>query len=892
MHDKGGLRFYTLQELPDAPFLGEIAFAMRHSAAKLGFKAAYRQFEPAFGHRADFQCLLKLHFASDTGAYADGIKTAASILRNQGGHVGWGIFGVAGKFLFSRSAELDKQRINQSQLRLLADAVKSFTDEVALSATPRGCAFLRILGFAAVGSTTRSNLVQNSQRSPARATKLLNEFERLLRFIYPDWNPGDSMSLSSLQQERIIIPYAKTVQDGLLGNVFNYMRSLARQLDLNCKEPSLGGLRQRALKYARSAWLTRYSERKGDEQLISEYSSQKTKLRGRLAAMGQTIAFVREMYALHEYSRSAFDASESLMGAALSFIFLHLFNQRLPGIERLLSEASIPETVPENERIQKRVAEELETLKRIANGKRFTVYQCGFIAEETSFILRPRGSIGKVVRDWIENKAVSPDILCSSYWDALYLWRLEDANWLLKTKQRGQGTKRADSGERHGWQLSKKDVLQFAGQITAAAAIMPLAVDHNRHCHWRDRLARAWTSLAGEESFAPEEVLEIHGALLGGMTMATLSHACAAREIIQMQYELLSDRYIASSLEKMGIRANSLEFQSNSVPLFSILSKERIPSWETTAAVSIAFMRDGKASILGAVKGNIRMISGVPIEQAGNIEDETRNLLRDPSQLGLIARSGINWQSAPSCVRLIEKLCEVVGNNERPRWLMLAVEPEVASIPWNRAVREVGGLKNVIISVVPSLGWSHRTAFRRRSVPPRFARFVRSTREDLLKRLPINHRENALTLLEMFDSDGQRLAAHKCGLTFILGHGAFDSQTKIFTTEGPDGLITIGSWLDLFRNRGAIIHSCMTGRIEDRFVGDMSGIPGIGLQIGCKLIACPVVSIAPETAIAVQRAFTRAGSFTAAERYLDAVRNDRNAELYNLYGFADELIAL
>jgi hypothetical protein len=99
----------------------------------------------------------------------------------------------------------------------------------------------------------------------------------------------------------------------------------------------------------------------------------------------------------------------------------------------------------------------------------------------------------------------------------------------------------------------------------------------------------------------------------------------------------------------------------------------------------------------------------------------------------------------------------------------------------------------------------------------------------------------------------------------------------------------VSNWLDMAAHRVLVVHSCHGGRVSHSFPSDLGGLPGISLSLGCHLFLAPVTEVPPDAALALHEELSRKdGPAEIGLRYINAIRRNSAAALYNLYGFANE----
>jgi len=231
------------------------------------------------------------------------------------------------------------------------------------------------------------------------------------------------------------------------------------------------------------------------------------------------------------------------------------------------------------------------------------------------------------------------------------------------------------------------------------------------------------------------------------------------------------------------------------------------------------------------------------------------------------------------------KLCEFLAGcvqrlNASCRWLMLAVETDLAELPWQDLVRRYWpGNERVFVSLIPNFGWASRSYkdmeafpktdenFKNLSDKPEFAEFKNEIENDLSR------------------------APTPLGSTAIfLGHGK--RENGFTTIEAGTGLLGRDAWLDIGKHRIVVIHSCSAGVLQGGFLGDLGGVPTLALSTGSLLVCAPVTEVPLRTARTLHRHLVSTnGPLQFGHRYLQALAEDPWVGVYTCYGFGNRFVA-
>ena len=223
----------------------------------------------------------------------------------------------------------------------------------------------------------------------------------------------------------------------------------------------------------------------------------------------------------------------------------------------------------------------------------------------------------------------------------------------------------------------------------------------------------------------------------------------------------------------------------------------------------------------------------------------------------------------------------------KPRWLMLAVEPKLSSLPWQHLTQRFWpGRNKPLTTLVPSLGWAALASAEPRQYPTNF-RLRLSTEADRVRQ------QRGLPDLQTIR--GQIIKAERGGsralhsTAIITGHGTV-SQGRIPAVDA-NGIVRVEDWIEFSDSRIVVLHSCFGGHSEPKDLGDLGGVPGLTLGGWTRILCAPVAEVPIEAAICLsQKHLAPDGPLEFGERYRAALAENPIVALYNLYGFPGEWV--
>jgi len=429
-------------------------------------------------------------------------------------------------------------------------------------------------------------------------------------------------------------------------------------------------------------------------------------------------------------------------------------------------------------------------------------------------------------------------------------------------------------------QLDKDELLDFAHSIKRALQLNLLAVDYDTHAEWRETLRASWTRLPNRATLSGDERLVLHEVLLGRYpSILRNAKSEVSRTLALKLYNRLDDEAVQELLD-IGPRAFQRGLATVTIHnLQRSLREMQVGSLGTPVCVSVVQLSDDSVSLI-AVGPEAIEVEEIPLSWIHAAPAEVR------SSYGLwIARRGnrapklrIPWHS--TLRKLRGAIIDLVRRIDRScRWLALALEPDLASLPWTSLILEAAG-DRLGISLVPSLSWFARANERAQDTETALQTpTLNISRERDLSEAATRIKRDAGLFQELIGS---------CGI--VLGHGQTTDKAIPSVTIG-EGAIALDEWLGLAAHRVVILHSCHSGRVSQSFPSDLGGLPGLALSIGCRLFFAPVTDVPLDAAIALHEELVRRdGPAELGLRYIAATQKNPAVTLYNMFGFANEKV--
>jgi hypothetical protein len=834
-----------------------------------------------FGSRNDYRLwrlIAKPLYPSKYSAqWACVFDTALNALESTETVVVWGALAVLSGFLTSKRLrgvfpdESSRVEIaKRCEQRIYAGLAPVQGGEV-------GCALIKALAWGAV---------QQAQYEHGRASTLddsgefLDRIERSLGEADQDWKPGGTLRVGqALEREqasgRVVAPYDAIELEMRVAEALFKARAVARST-VRAFDERADQLLQRAALLAFSSWRLTRSLRNGEERFQRKNPTYVPKYK--IQSLQRN-----EMAALKRLGEALRDAGYHLDAALAAWLLLTLLSDELlhdpefrnvgtqlaSGVRNagLSIPARFARSREENRARAKhrraktpdgdQVSQRLDPLRlRLAEEKKTDARWREIQRLEAGAFSDVFGALARVVD---MRKELRGDVaaLRAAFGLARRYGRLREAAQVAGYLQ-----------------LSENELLDLAHSIKRALQLTLFAADHDTHAEWRDTLRGSWTQLPNRWALSGDEILVLHEVLLGRYPSILRNAGPSVSRMIALKlYNQLDDEVIREFLDvgpsafRRGPATVTIHRLRSSLQTIALGSLGR------PVCVSVARLNDDSVSVI-AVGSAAERVEEISLPGIRTAPADVRTTY---SQWRLRSRSlNIPWHSSlrklsSTIVQLVERM------DPACRWLVLALEPDLASLPWTYMVSS-SGARNLVVSLVPSLSWLAKAIEHTYD--------TESVTETLALKISCETDLSAVAERIKRDAGTLRRLTGSCGI--VLGHGQKTDSGIPAVTMGS-GVISLEEWLNLAAHRVLVVHSCHSGRVSQSLPSDLGGLPGVALSIGCRVFIAPVTEVSPGAAIALHDELAREeGPVEIGLRYLAATQRHSHTSLYNIYGLANE----
>ncbi len=440
-----------------------------------------------------------------------------------------------------------------------------------------------------------------------------------------------------------------------------------------------------------------------------------------------------------------------------------------------------------------------------------------------------------------------------------------------------------------GFPAAKEEFLSFCHHIKRIQQVCPFGIDdsEDQHLAWRRALKKCWASLQPTDSLNSDELLVVHEVLVGRTIELLRWKGEDGAPVFAKKYnDLASEEEIRATIgdNPKAILPGVATVNANRV--INFLKAASKSALGACACVSIVRQSEDKFSFLVVdescetpEKWIADTISFPGLEGEMQLLKKTRNYWLKIG--GNQKCPPIDW--GEQCRELCRFIATLVQRlNKNCCWLMLALEQDLAELPWQDLVRRFwGGKEQVFVSLIPNIGWACRSYDDLKSFPKN---------KNNVKNLS-NDDEFSLFKKEIeSDVDSETSETSTVNSTGIfLGHG---KRGNGFTTiKAGTGLLEQNRWLDSGESNLLMIHSCSAGDVGGGFLGDLGGIPALALGTGCRLVCAPITEVPLRTAKILHKHHVKNGDLLEfGIRYLQALAEDPWVGVYTCYGFGNQPI--
>jgi len=445
----------------------------------------------------------------------------------------------------------------------------------------------------------------------------------------------------------------------------------------------------------------------------------------------------------------------------------------------------------------------------------------------------------------------------------------------------------------------KSDVMALIALMERATRAIPVGIDQHAQRQWQNTLRSVWLKMCQGARIYEEDVLLAHEVLLGRGVTVFRGSPNATTFARRFFGQFADDDDDEKSRDLLGSDFSLLRRADIGVPSDAL--KSRVEALIRGLAGQVAF-----ASLvsLTPTKWSLLLVGGNGIWHYDVIDIGRNDALNEGAEVMSDKAWGTPWfqpwwGNTPGLNDLAKALGQVIKDKyPSARYLELAVEPQLAPLPWNDLVRPIWRRLGIqpVVALIPNLTWPlvAQAPFNSSGVKLFLAdeQVLTSHLDESLDQATT--RKVFLATREGIARTKRVLEENYTSAAFVLGLGTWNEERKVAVILGPTGPIELAheartDLLDLGEYRAVVTYACHGGHVAKHFLGDLSGIPGVCLSLKTRLFVGAVAEVLPKTVSVLHKHFADPhGPREIGLRYAAALNEDRSVARFNLFGFANE----
>lgn len=756
--------------------------------------------------------------------------------------------------------------------------------------------------------------------SESECMDFVKQLERWFRVSDPHWVPGRKLDVSDVVAERKgqyrLRPGHNSYEFSLLTNTLARVRPMIGQ-SVKQVNPEALALLELAYQYSLTAWLTARS-RRHDEALhqkkIGKVNSYRSWQKGRAA-------FLKELGCLWDASSAARDAGKYLESAKLLYMFYRLVPDHFVE-DHVVAEQLRKRTVTirylkevglevDPRFFQDDTAPEIQSVIRQKSLHARMLWNAGLGVPPvlapphddgwTGFALRvlqdqqthpawatllkapdipggehtPAGYLFTVIKGLADNGfPASPDTLTAAYRLALEYGYVRSAGKMLDR-----------AVQQDDFPIDAELLMDFVHNVKRCTQLDPFGMRYERIAEWRDLIVKACLKLIGE--YGPSDWLSaddrvwLHELLLN---RTHVHHRSLSLENTRRLYQKSIGTYKVEALREFYDTEHNLLRRYPGIANTETIRVfcARYGTSELGAPVAISSIRlGGFVSLVGVGR------HGTSAEDVvvGDLNAAIQRLQADSAHWFGMADIPVNEQICwPNEFRTMCRSIASVAATCDPdsKVIMLSCDWFVAQFPWQHLF-QVEGFGYLIV-IVPN--FSSIVLDRRDQPQQRGLRLQLSTETDAA----ISEANDAVRRTV------ENVGWEEASVCIVVGHGSKASEGDLPSVRtGPrpeDQLAAPDDWMTVFDSRIVVLHCCHGGVPTPMVMQELGGLVGLASNLATESLLAPVAEVHPVAVAQLQSCLcSSGGSRELGVQYLQAIKNEPECSLYNLYGNPYETLA-
>lgn len=722
----------------------------------------------------------------------------------------------------------------------------------------------------------------------------LRVVEQRLRAVDRNWKPGARIRTRQLENERagydlLRAGYAVHELGALaetLREVFPFISENEERLDARSK-----ALRVKAKDFAYTAWRTarawRLAQTTPNKKDQNAFVNERTCIINLASALRDAECYLESAFIIYLFLRLTPDevANASYVSETLKnrWVFFSLLTEAGFEIDPRFVQEHQNALSQERQETQGQAPKNEKGFFRVVRRDQETLAAWATITSElpqrTENEERLKAYVRRVLKVLASDDPASPEVIEAGYSLALRYAYTHSAAAIL-----------ARAVDDNAFPLKAHHVLRFVRRMVETTAFDPFALDYLRFGEWQRLVRRAcsklWRNSPDRSWISAGQRLRIHEALLG---RTITHHQSLGYEGASRLFGKAVNIFSIDDLREFYDREHDFMAKPRDIATGKEIAKfcRSSRSSELGPAVYVSVLcMENLVSIVG-IAGDGRVQQAEPIHvNPGDLERELR-ALTEGSPFWFRHSGGLHQQIRWADIfdRIGRSIMGIAHRcDSRVRVIMLAVEPHLATLPWQHLISMAAENSNLqrsadqavtryLVAIVPNASVAIPGDSRTSNSNPGIQAVLTSD-------LAIS------TVADVVRRTSSPKNSHQFSICVLVGHGHKVEGRALPIVELGDGrqIATIEQWIATIRSRHVVLHCCHSGGTEPLFMQELGGLPGLALSLGSATLLAPVKEVGDRTAITLQESLFENPHASIGQAYLSAISDNRSVCLYNLFG--------
>ncbi len=427
--------------------------------------------------------------------------------------------------------------------------------------------------------------------------------------------------------------------------------------------------------------------------------------------------------------------------------------------------------------------------------------------------------------------------------------------------------------------LSSRLLMDFVHTVKRCTQLDPFGMRYERMLEWRGLIADACLKLFRESGtrnwLSESDRVWLHELLLN---RTHVHHRGLRTENTRRLYQKASGTYELDDLREFYDLEYNFRRRTSGIAnigtISSLCAEHRNTQLGTPVAISALWLGDF-VSVIGVGHDGSTVAEDVVLE---SFESSIEHLRAD--SVHWFAMTDVDTEEQIQWPKEFRSLCHsfirvAQSCDARAKVILLSCDWFVAQFPWQNLFNTEGF--DYLVAIVPNfsvMALEHRD----------------TTGSSNLRTILSNEKDPEIEeVAGVVTQTTAGLSWEGAGVCVVVGHGskAIDGNLPSVRigVSRDDKMATLDDWMSILGDRIVILHCCHSGIPKPVVMQELGGLSGLAMSLGTKTIVAPVAEVHPAAAKQLQVClFADKGGHALGLQYLQAIKNEPECSLYNLYG--------